>query len=94
MVEFNPLDWWKDHKSKFPFLINTVKTIFCIPATSVPSERAFSTAGNIVTKKRNRLVPQKVEMFSFFKQNFKYIPKNTSIKSEVQNNVDYDSDSE
>ena len=32
----------------------------CIPATSAPSERTFSTAGNVVTQKRTRLSPDLV----------------------------------
>jgi hypothetical protein len=29
--------------------------VLCIPASSVPSEQAFSKSGNLITKKRNRL---------------------------------------
>jgi hAT family C-terminal dimerisation region len=31
---------------------------FAIPATSVPSEQAFSIAGDLISKKRNRMAPE------------------------------------
>ena len=37
------------------------KRILAIPASSAKSERVFSTGGNIVTAKRNRLAPKNVE---------------------------------
>jgi hypothetical protein len=38
-----------------------------IQATSVPCERIFSAAGDIVTKDRTRLLPKHVEMLQVFK---------------------------
>ena len=59
----NPLEWWeKSGKALFPNLYNTAIRYLIIPATSVPSERIFSTAGSVLTKKRNRLGPKNANM--------------------------------
>lgn len=51
-----PIIWWKNVGSKqFPYLFEAAKKYLCMPATSVPSERVFSNAGNILNKKRTRL---------------------------------------
>ena len=47
------LKWWKDHNDNFPNLYTLSKQYLCIPASSTSSERAFSIANNIVTKRRN-----------------------------------------
>ena len=47
-----------------------VKSIYVhIQATSVPAERAFSSAGNIITAKRLCLLPDSVEMLTFLAAN-------------------------
>ena len=43
----NPLDWWRVHRDDFPYLAN-----LAIPATLVPSERVFSSAGLTIAKDR------------------------------------------
>ena len=40
-----------------------------IPVSSSKSERVFSTGGNFVSKKRNRLAPKKVEELLLIKEN-------------------------
>jgi hypothetical protein len=46
----DPLDWWKNNERSFNILVDVVKELFCIPATSAgmqkncipaPSERVF-----------------------------------------------------
>ena len=77
---FGILHWWHQHKSSYPHLCQLVKHYLCVPASSTPSERAFSTAGNIVTKNRNRLLPANVNILTFLKNNFHYIPKDTKVQ--------------
>ena len=42
-----------------------------IPATSVPSERLFSKAGDVISKKCNRLAPSKADRIVFLMDNLK-----------------------
>ena len=65
----NALEWWKENAERFPTLSRVARQLLCIPATSVPSERIFSTAGNIVTKKRASLKPDNVDMLVFLNKN-------------------------
>ena len=51
MVKFNPIAWWKDNQHSYPLLSKAVCFYLNIPASSAPSERIFSLASNIVTKK-------------------------------------------
>ncbi|CAB4473071.1 unnamed protein product [Rhizophagus irregularis] len=54
------LNWWKRHKEEFPNLANMAKDYLGIPATSVPSERVFSSAADVVTSDRARLAPETI----------------------------------
>uniref|UniRef100_G3N9Y2 HAT C-terminal dimerisation domain-containing protein n=1 Tax=Gasterosteus aculeatus TaxID=69293 RepID=G3N9Y2_GASAC len=56
----SPLSWWK----WFPALASLAKSFLCIPATSTPSERLFSAAGNIASKKRASLSPEHLNMLT------------------------------
>ena len=38
-------------------------------ATSVPSERLFSSAGNVITQKRNSLLPENADKLIFLFEN-------------------------
>ena len=40
-----------------------------MPVTSAPSERSFSSLGAVVTRSRNRLLPQTASMLTFIKHN-------------------------
>ncbi|CAG8677841.1 13048_t:CDS:1, partial [Cetraspora pellucida] len=53
----NPLTWWHTNQHEFLNLAKVAQKFLSFPATSVPSERLFSKAENILTKKRNRLDP-------------------------------------
>ena len=49
----DPLEWCKANVISCPALSRLSKTYLCISATSSASEHLFSTAGNVVTKKRS-----------------------------------------
>ena len=66
----NPLDWWRNKCEKYPYLSLLARKYLCIPATSVPSERVFSTAGDIVTAQRSQLKSEHVDMLIFLKKNW------------------------
>jgi hypothetical protein len=65
----NPLEWWKQNEQYYPMLARMAKRLLCVPATSVPSERVFSTAGDIVTATRAQLKAKHVDMLIFLKKN-------------------------
>lgn len=66
-----PLGWWSanSNNSRFPLLVNMARKYLCVTATSTPSERVFSVAGNIVTPQRNILKPEKVNQLVFLAKN-------------------------
>ena len=58
----DPLEWWRCNGDRFIRLSCLARKLLCITATSVPSERLFSSAGNIV--KRASLEPCNVVLSS------------------------------
>ena len=64
-----PLDWWKKNESQYPMIAALARSLFAIPETSVPSERVFSTAGDILIASRSTLKPHLVDMMLFLKKN-------------------------
>ncbi|XP_041821745.1 E3 SUMO-protein ligase ZBED1-like [Chelmon rostratus] len=67
--ENDPLDWWKEHGKLYPRVSKLAKKYLCIPATSSPSERVFSTGGNVVTCHRASLKPEHVDRLVFLAKN-------------------------
>lgn len=56
--EGDPLMWWKMHGKRFPLMSEMARKYLCIPSTSTPLERVFSTAGNVVNNLRTLLKPE------------------------------------
>lgn len=67
--DMDPLKWWSERKHIYPRLYEMMKRRLCVPATSVPSERVFSKAGQILTQRRSRLTTSKVEKNIFIQAN-------------------------
>lgn len=67
--EEDPLAYWSHSKAAYPFLYKLVKQFLCSPASSVPCERVFSKAGEILSKRRNRLSPKVLDSILFLNKN-------------------------
>jgi hypothetical protein len=48
---------WLGKQYEYPIIAKIAQDHLAISATSAPSERLFSTGGDIIIKKRNRLAP-------------------------------------
>lgn len=68
-VEGNPLLWWKVEGLRYPILSKLARKYLAVCATSSPSERVFSSSGNIVTPLRTNLKPDKVDKLVFLAKN-------------------------
>ncbi|XP_025996385.1 zinc finger BED domain-containing protein 4 [Solenopsis invicta] len=61
----NPIRYWLKLTSVYPTLSIIARKYLAIVGTSVPSERLFSRAGNILTDSRNRLSPNYLKKLLF-----------------------------
>lgn len=65
----DPLFWWSNHVALFPTLPKVLQKYWCVPATSVPCHRLFSSSGTVLCGKRNRLAPAFVDQQVFLYEN-------------------------
>ena len=65
----DPLTYWGTRANVFPNVYKLAQRYLNIPATSVPCERVFSKAGEVVSQRRSRLKPKTVEMLLFLNKN-------------------------
>jgi len=82
--DLDPFTWWHEHKEQFPILSKLARVYLPILATSTPSERLFSSAGNLLTAKRTRLNPELFNRIIFLKKNASFVknihpPTNNSM---------------
>jgi len=71
----NPLQWWKTFHSEFPTLAKLAIKYLCIQGTSVPRERIFSCAGNVITDHRSSLSHEHAKELIFLSMNAKFVSK-------------------
>ena len=65
----DPLIYWKTKQVLWKGLAVMASKYLSIPPSSASSERLFSSAGDIISKERNRLGTEKAEMLLFLKHN-------------------------
>ena len=57
-LESDPLKWWLQRHTTYPYISKFLQGIWSLEATSVPSERVFRVAGNVVDEQRSHLLPE------------------------------------
>ena len=67
--EEDPLLWWREHAAQYPRMKELARKYLCSPASSVPSERLFSKAGELISVRRSNLSENKVNMILFLNKN-------------------------
>jgi hypothetical protein len=77
----NPLEWWRVKAQQFPLLSELAIKYLCIPATSAPSERVFSSAGLTISKERSRLDPSTANELVFLHET---IPAMKRYKASIE----------
>lgn len=65
----DPLSYWKEKEVVFPRLAKLARRHLSMVATSAPSERVFSTTGQLISERRSRLKPENVEKIIFMHNN-------------------------
>ena len=68
-LDSDPLQWWQNRRLAYPQISALVQRKFSITATSVPSERLFSSAGMIISSRRNSLLPSNADKLIFLFEN-------------------------
>ena len=68
----DPLVWRHLREKKYPILVELVKRVLMIPATSAPSERLFSHASLTIANDRANLLPENAEMLVLLHDFYKY----------------------
>ncbi|XP_034090133.1 zinc finger BED domain-containing protein 1-like isoform X1 [Gymnodraco acuticeps] len=61
--------WWWNMRTTYPCLSDMAFSYLCVQASSTPSERVFSTAGDTICAERSRILPEKADMLVFLNKN-------------------------
>lgn len=65
----DPVMWWWEKSADLPLLTTIATSYLYAQASSTPSERVFSTAGNTISQERPQLLPEKANMLIFLPKN-------------------------
>jgi len=71
----NPHSWWQKNEQLYPLHATLARKFLSRPATSVPCERMWSEAGNIVSEKRSSLDKDSVCMLVVSEHNLRELER-------------------
>ena len=64
----DPIMWWWEQRLRFPIMSHVSSRYLCVQASSTPSERIFSCAGDTISQERACLDPDKADKLIFLKK--------------------------
>jgi hypothetical protein len=67
--QMDPILFWHNYKDRFPRLYQLFLQVFSVPATNLSSERNFNYTGLVLSDRRSRLDPEKVDRILFMRSN-------------------------
>ena len=67
-----PLSWWKVNGCAMPGMKILAKKYLSCPATSTPSERLFSKAGELINQRRSNISDKNINVVLFLNKNLKW----------------------
>lgn len=82
--DFDPLDFWRDAGQMFPALRRLARDIFCIQASSAPSERVLSGGKDVITDKRASLKSESINALVCVKERMKFKKRRLKRLQEFQ----------
>jgi hypothetical protein len=71
--KIEPDKWWLINRESYPILSRMAFDLLAIPATSVLSEEVFSKAGDLITKRRNRLNKKTIRILMLLESWLKFL---------------------
>ena len=69
----DPISFWTENEANYPLLSSLACDMLCIPASSAPVERTFSTAGESTSGRRNRLSDKNLKREVLIRKNKHYL---------------------
>lgn len=82
IYEDNPLSFWKNYEQRLPLLASIARKYLAIPASSSPSERAFSRFKFITPSTRNRLDSTRIQQLMYMQSVFQNTTMNLFLENE------------
>lgn len=65
---YDPIRFWAQNQDRWPHVARMALDIYGIPPTEADNERLYSSAGDMVTKKRNRLAANTIGAVQHLRQ--------------------------
>ncbi|GJT96583.1 zinc finger BED domain-containing protein RICESLEEPER 2 [Tanacetum coccineum] len=90
-VGYNVLGFWKEKESMFPILSRMAQDMLSVQATSVASESAFSTSGQVLSIRRTRLTLASLEMCMCLKDHLNAQDRIQNTSS-LEHSLDFEED--